>query len=94
MMRKSYWGEEKSKRQFEEMVRQKRRKKRDRSKKLKGESNVKPKIGERIKGKSADGGAKAEKMNGWAEGRRRKRKGVVKELRSDGVCRCISAGCL
>lgn len=45
------------------------KKKRDRSKKGKTESNAKPKIGERLKGKSADGGDKMEKMNGWAEGR-------------------------
>lgn len=74
MMRKSYGGENRSKRKFEEMVKGKKKKERNRSKKLKDESNVKPKIEERIKGKSADGGDKAEKMNGWAEGRQKKRK--------------------
>lgn len=40
-----------------------------RSKKGKNESDAKTKIGERINRKSADGGDKAKKMNGWAEGK-------------------------
>lgn len=70
MVRKRYWGEKRTKRQYEEEARgKKEKKKRDRSKKGKNKSNAKTKIGERLKGKSADGGDKMEKMNGWAEGR-------------------------
>lgn len=79
MVRKRYWGEKRSKRQYEEKMRKKRKKIRKKkrgtgAKRKKKESNAKTNIGEKIKGKSADGGDKTEKMNGWAEGRQRKGK--------------------
>lgn len=73
MVRRRYWGEKKKQETIGRKGEERRKKKRKEQKEKK-ESNAKIKIGERIKGKSADGGDKTEKMNGWAEGRQRKGK--------------------